>query len=354
MSPSRRAASRSADSCCNAARDVVKSPFAAATATAEVSPARAAGTAASRARRCVPSTPATRGYDAVGFPDSASPPPVTPTITPTAAAATANAAAIHSGRRALRGRAVDRDRASTAVGAVSRRSSRNRIPTSAALGRSAGSAAVMSVSSARQPLSTQLGIVGARCSRTTAAATPEPGNATWPVSASMQHQPERVDVAGRCDLLTGGLFGAEVVRGSQRGADHGEPGAVEQARDAEIGELGGHPPIAVGWGQQHVGRLDVAVHDARARARRRVPRRAARRCRPGRTGHRTAGDGTGQRAALDQFHDQVGERVGSGRWRRVRRRRPSPGRDGSSWPAGVPRRYGGRRRRAARRAGGTP
>ena len=242
MSPSRRAAPRSAERVCSAVRAELKSPFAAATATAEVSPAKAAGTAASSARRCVPRTPATLRVGLAGIPGQR-----------VAAAGHAHDHGNRGGGNRKRRRdpqrasrdgvrcAVDRGRASTAVGAVSRRSSRNRMPTSAALGRSAGSAAVMSVSSARQPT-----VDPARDRRRAV----QPSHRRRDAGAGErdlagqrldEHQPERVDVAGRCDLVTGGLLRAEVVRGSERGADDGEPGAVEQPRDAEVGELGASP-----------------------------------------------------------------------------------------------------------------
>ncbi len=69
-----------------------------------------------------------------------------------------------------------------------------------------------------------------------------------------QHAAEREDVAGRADRLAPGLLGRHVGRGAEGGAGGRQRRAVQRAGDTEVDDPG---PVG---GQQHVGRLQVPVH----------------------------------------------------------------------------------------------
>ena len=71
-----------------------------------------------------------------------------------------------------------------------------------------------------------------------------------------QHDAERVDVRLAVDVVAEGLLGRDVVGGAEHAAVGGEAVLVEGAGDAEVRHLG----RALGV-DQHVLRLDVAVHD---------------------------------------------------------------------------------------------
>ena len=58
-----------------------------------------------------------------------------------------------------------------------------------------------------------------------------------PGEAFQQDQREGVDVAGRAEVAAGGLFGAEVVRGTYGHPVHRDAGAIQQPRDLEIAQL---------------------------------------------------------------------------------------------------------------------
>ncbi len=73
----------------------------------------------------------------------------------------------------------------------------------------------------------------------------------------VEHDPERVEIAGRADALAERLLGADVVGGAEHAPVGGEAVLLEGARDAEVGHL--RAAVLV---DQHVLRLDVAVHDA--------------------------------------------------------------------------------------------
>src|SRR5690606_11348164 len=70
-----------------------------------------------------------------------------------------------------------------------------------------------------------------------------------------------VEVGAGVDLFAFGLFGGEVLGGADHGRrlGHRHAGVAHGAGDAEVHDL----DLAVA-GQHDVGRLDVAVHDARA------------------------------------------------------------------------------------------
>ena len=93
----------------------------------------------------------------------------------------------------------------------------------------------------------------------------------------VQHQTQGVDVGAGVDRLAFELFGRHVLRRAQYRADPGQVGGVAGVvgglGDAEIRDVGPaqHPPGTVRpgagggaaiAGQEDVGRLDVAVHDA--------------------------------------------------------------------------------------------
>ena len=67
---------------------------------------------------------------------------------------------------------------------------------------------------------------------------------------------EAVDVGARVDRLALDLLGREVLGRADHEARLGEVGALGRLGDAEVGDL--HPAVA---GEQHVGRLDVAVDE---------------------------------------------------------------------------------------------
>ena len=82
----------------------------------------------------------------------------------------------------------------------------------------------------------------------------------------VQRGAERVDVARRGDLLAARLLGRHVARRPHRGPLLGEEGEErwpvgrEQLREAEVADL--HVVVrAAAGGEEHVPRLDVAVHD---------------------------------------------------------------------------------------------
>ena len=112
-----------------------------------------------------------------------------------------------------------------------------------------------------------------------------------------------VDVRAGVDLLALGLLGREVLRGADDGLGLGHRGRAvgDGPGDAEVHDLD-----RAGRGQHHVGRLDVAVHDAHAVAvlqRRehagRDPQRLGPVQRPG------LAEQVAHGAALDVLHDDV-------------------------------------------------
>ena len=71
-----------------------------------------------------------------------------------------------------------------------------------------------------------------------------------------EHDAERVDVRLPVDVVAERLLGRDVVRRAQHAAVGGEPVVAQRAGDAEVGDLGRALVV-----EQHVLRLDVAVHD---------------------------------------------------------------------------------------------
>ena len=90
------------------------------------------------------------------------------------------------------------------------------------------------------------------------------GKTGWPVEQLVRHRAERVDVGAMIDArVAGGLLGRHVRGRADRRADLRErraavagPRRADGFRDAEVGDDRGAA------GEQHVVRLDVAVHDA--------------------------------------------------------------------------------------------
>jgi hypothetical protein len=106
------------------------------------------------------------------------------------------------------------------------------------------------------------------------------------------HDAQTIDVAPAVHVGGPRLLGAHVVRRTHRHARAGELGVASAAGDAEIGDH-----AAAGVIEEHVVRLDVAVHDALAV---RIAQRARR------LGKNPAGLGGGQRPVLEQ---PVGQRL---------------------------------------------
>ena len=71
-----------------------------------------------------------------------------------------------------------------------------------------------------------------------------------------QQQPEGVDVDGRPDGLAGDLFRGEVGRGADHQSGRRDARGIDEAGNAEVGELD-----AAASSEQNVGGLDVAVHE---------------------------------------------------------------------------------------------
>ena len=94
--------------------------------------------------------------------------------------------------------------------------------------------------------------------------------------ALVQRQRQRVDVGLRAGGAALGLLGRHVGEGADDVAGRGQRGAVGEAGDAEVHQLGARLALV---GDEHVLRLDVAVDDARASGRGRAPRRGRRRSR---------------------------------------------------------------------------
>ena len=120
-----------------------------------------------------------------------------------------------------------------------------------------------------------------------------------------QHDAERVDVGLAVDVVAERLLGRDVVGGPEHAAVGGQPLLVERARDAEVGDLGRALRV-----DEHVLRLDVAVHDAA------VVRGAERAGDLDRVGDRLvdrepahAADALLERLALDVLEDDVGTAV---------------------------------------------
>ena len=112
---------------------------------------------------------------------------------------------------------------------------------------------------------------------------------------------ERVDVAAVIHRLTARLLGTHVLRGAENLADARHPGAVRDARDAEIGDEG-----AAGTAlDQDVVRLDVAVHHALRVRVGQAPGHLAQNPRRLRRRQRSATpDALAERFAVDERHDE--------------------------------------------------
>ena len=81
---------------------------------------------------------------------------------------------------------------------------------------------------------------------------------TVPVTASIEHHRERVEVGAPVERRAGGLLGRGVARGADHGARRFGPARLgERACEAEVG----HPHDAV-LVEEQVRGLDVAVHHA--------------------------------------------------------------------------------------------
>ncbi len=120
----------------------------------------------------------------------------------------------------------------------------------------------------------------------------------------LRDDPQGVEVAGAGGSTAERLLGREVLRRAQHLAGTRVRGAVDGPGDAEVGEL--HPPVG---GDEDVGGLDVAVHDAGRVGRRERERRLADDA-PHLAGrHRAAADDGGERVTLDELHDEVGGAV---------------------------------------------
>ena len=80
----------------------------------------------------------------------------------------------------------------------------------------------------------------------------------------VEHEREAVEVAALVDALAGGLLGRHVGEGADDVAGPRERLVAGQVGDAEVGQLGHAGRRARRVGDDHVLRLDVAVHDAAA------------------------------------------------------------------------------------------
>jgi hypothetical protein len=84
------------------------------------------------------------------------------------------------------------------------------------------------------------------------------GHERWlPAQQLVQDDAEGVDVGAAVDRRPLDLFGGQVLGGAERGVGARQVEPVGGLGDAEVGDE--HAPVD---GEQHVGRLDVAVHDA--------------------------------------------------------------------------------------------
>ena len=84
-----------------------------------------------------------------------------------------------------------------------------------------------------------------------------------PDEALVQHAAERVDVRPPVDLLTGDLFGGDVVDRAQEMAVIVDPGLLgDPPRDAEVGEVDVVRSVGAGARvEEHVGGLHVTMHE---------------------------------------------------------------------------------------------
>jgi hypothetical protein len=134
----------------------------------------------------------------------------------------------------------------------------------------------------------------------------------WPAREQLVEQaPGGVEVAAGIDLLATRLLGREVLGGADhgRGLRHRRARVGEGPCDPEVHDLD-----LAGAGQHHVGRLDVAVHDAAPVA---VVERVEHACgdlqRPLGQQPATGVQQLAQRRAVDVLHDDVGHRADPGR-----------------------------------------
>ena len=125
----------------------------------------------------------------------------------------------------------------------------------------------------------------------------------------VEDEREAVEVAAVVDALAGRLLGCHVGEGADDVAGAGERLIPGEVGDAEVRQLGHAGGAARGVGDEHVLRLDVAVHDAAlVRVRERAaqgeadPQHVA-------VGEQPLGAEFVDRAAVDELGDEVARRV---------------------------------------------
>ena len=122
---------------------------------------------------------------------------------------------------------------------------------------------------------------------------------------SVEQKSQGIDVAGQRDRVAAYLLGAGVVWGHRRGAGQSEcrvdrPLAVQHLGDTEIQQLD-----APGFGDQHVGRLEIPVHDQIRVYRTDSSQQIEKQCQPLSQAQPMLTNVSEQGLSFDVLHDQV-------------------------------------------------